>query len=87
MPGMGWNLAWEMAPPLAPMPLLIMVLVVCCEVLFLTRSTREIRQQMYDRIYGPGARRPRREWWEEDLDPIFASKLQKWKDRLSGRRS
>lgn len=73
-----------MAPPLVPMPLLIGALVACCAVLFLARSSREMKQQMYDRIYGPGVRRPRPEWWETDLDPVLARKLERWKGWLRG---
>jgi hypothetical protein len=75
-------LAWRMAPPLVPLPLLIAVLVVSCMVLFLVRSSRGMKQQMYDRIYGPGVRKPKSEWWDEDLDPIFERKVQGWTARF-----
>jgi len=74
--------AWRMAPPLVPLPLLIAVLVLSCMVLFLVRSSRQLKQQMYDRIYGPGVRKPKAEWWDEDLDPILERKIQGWMGSL-----
>jgi hypothetical protein len=60
-----------MRPPLVPVQVLIGVVLGCCIVLFLTRSRAELKQQMYDRLYGPGAKTASRDWWEADLDPIF----------------
>jgi hypothetical protein len=60
-----------MRPPLIPVQVLIGVVLGCCIVLFLTRSRAELKQQMYDRLYGPGAKTASRDWWEADLDPVF----------------
>lgn len=76
---------WSMRPPLVSVETLIVVVLVCCVLLFWVRSSIELKQQMYDRLYGPGVRTANLEWWEADLDPAFkrsVSKLaQKWMKR------
>jgi hypothetical protein len=74
-----------MRPPLVPVQVLIGVLLGSCVLLFWTKSRAELKQQMYDRLYGPGVKTVLRDWWEADLDPAFmrsVSKLaKKWLKR------
>lgn len=62
---------WAMRPPLISIHILIAVVLVSCVLLFWVRSSAMLRQQMYDRLYGPGMKTAHLEWWEADLDPIF----------------
>lgn len=66
---------WAIRPPLVPVQVLIVVAVIACILLFWVRSSIELKQQMYARLYGPGAKTARLEWWEADLDPIFKQAL------------
>lgn len=75
----------SMNPPLAPVPVLVATLVVSCIALFLVRSHGAMKQQYLDRIYGPGVKQRKAEWWEADLDPLFKeavlSVAAKWRTR------
>ena len=63
--------ALALRPPLVPLPVLIAVLFAATLILFLVRSNLAMKQMMMDRNYGPGVKRARLVWWEEDLDPLF----------------
>lgn len=63
--------ALSMNPPLVPVPALVGTLVAACVALFLVRSHGSMKQQYLDRLYGPGVKQRKFEWWETDLDPIF----------------
>ncbi len=77
--------ALSMSPPLVPVPALVGTLVASCVALFLVRSHGSMKQQYLDRIYGPGVKQRKLEWWETDLDPIFkeavCSLAAKWRTK------
>lgn len=67
---------WAIRPPLVSTEALIGVVLGSCVVLFWVRSSAELRQQMYDRLYGPGMKAVPLRWWEADLDPLFKRSVQ-----------
>lgn len=73
--------SWAMRPPLVPVQILIGVVLSSCMALFWVRSNHGLRKQMYERIYGPGVKAVRLEWWEADLDPAFKRLMKRWSAR------
>lgn len=76
---------WAIRPPLVSVQVLIVVAVIACILLFWVRSSIELKQQMYARLYGPGTKTARLEWWEADLDPIFKQALSRMAENCARR--
>lgn len=82
---------WSMRPPLVCPDLLIFVTVTSCILLFWVKSSVMLKQEMYDRLHGPGKRSAPLEWWEADLDPILKKavilRLKAWLENRAARRA
>lgn len=77
---------WIMHPPLINNELLIAVVLASSILLFWSKSSIELRRQMYDRLYGPGAKSMRLNWWETDLDSWLRRAIRRRLEKCSRNR-
>ncbi|MBX7211741.1 MAG: hypothetical protein K1X78_25765 [Verrucomicrobiaceae bacterium] len=77
---------WSMRPPLVPVDVLIGVVFASCVLLFWVRSSVELKQAMFDRLYGPGVRPVRLDWWEADLDAALIRMAKRWSRKRAANR-